>query len=61
VPKAGCHAAGRRLADRRHADRTIGAIAFAAGLGDLSYFNRAFRRRYGTTPSDARAAAQRAS
>ncbi|RVC16943.1 AraC family transcriptional regulator, partial [Mesorhizobium sp. M7A.F.Ca.AU.002.02.1.1] len=27
------------------------------GFNDLSYFNRAFRRRYGATPSDVRAAA----
>jgi len=25
-----------------------------AGFGDLSYFNRTFRHRYGITPSDAR-------
>jgi AraC-like DNA-binding protein len=25
----------------------IGAIAYAAGFGDLSHFNRAFRRCYG--------------
>jgi AraC-like DNA-binding protein len=30
-------------------------IAYEAGFGDLSHFNRAFRRRYGETPSDVRA------
>jgi AraC-like DNA-binding protein len=35
--------------------RTISSIAFEAGFGDLSYFNRTFRRRYGETPSDVRA------
>ena len=34
--------------------RPIGAIAFDVGFGDLSYFNRPFRRRYGHTPSQAR-------
>jgi len=34
--------------------RTISAVAFACGFGDLSYFNRSFRRRYGMPPSDAR-------
>lgn len=29
----------------------IGDIALAAGFGDLSTFNRSFRRRYGLTPS----------
>jgi AraC-like DNA-binding protein len=38
----------------------ISAIAFEAGFDDLSYFNRCFRRRYGATPSDIRAAARRA-
>jgi AraC-like DNA-binding protein len=37
------------------AERTISAIAYDAGFGDLSHFNRAFRRRYGQTPSDVRA------
>jgi AraC-like DNA-binding protein len=48
----------RMLADRRHADRAICDIAFAAGFGDLSTFNRDFRRRFGMTPSDVRAAAR---
>ena len=43
------------LADKRYAAWTIGAIAFAAGFGDLSYFHRVFRRRYGATPSEIRA------
>jgi AraC-like DNA-binding protein len=42
------------LFDSEHADRTITAIAFAAGFSDLSHFNRAFRRRFGMTPSEAR-------
>lgn len=37
----------------------ISAIAFDVGFGDLSYFNRAFRRRYGATPSEIRAEAQK--
>ena len=45
----------RRLRDPRFAGRTLAALATDAGFGDLSYFNRTFRRRYGTTPSEARA------
>ncbi|WP_245490569.1 AraC family transcriptional regulator [Mesorhizobium sp. M7A.F.Ca.US.011.01.1.1] len=51
--------AHRMLGDPRHAGRSITAIAFEAGFNDLSYFNRAFRRRYDATPSDVRAAALR--
>jgi AraC-like DNA-binding protein len=32
----------------------IASIAFQTGFSDLSYFNRAFRRRYGKSPSDVR-------
>jgi AraC-like DNA-binding protein len=32
-------------------------IAFAAGFGDVSHFNRVFRHRFGETPSGIRAAA----
>jgi AraC-like DNA-binding protein len=46
----------RMLADPRHADRAISTIAYDAGFGDLSTFNREFRRRFGATPSDVRAA-----
>ena len=46
--------AARRLAED---DSTITDIAYDVGFGDLSYFNRAFRRRYGASPSDVRAQA----
>jgi AraC-like DNA-binding protein len=42
-----------------HSRRTIGAIAFEVGFNDLSYFNRAFRRRYNATPSDVKNGAGR--
>lgn len=45
--------AHRMLRDPR-SEQLIGAIAFACGFSDLSYFNRCFRRRYGLTPSDLR-------
>jgi AraC-like DNA-binding protein len=38
------------------ASRSIALIAFDAGFGDLSYFNRTFKRFYGLTPSEVRAA-----
>jgi AraC-like DNA-binding protein len=37
--------------------RSIATLAFDCGFGDLSHFNKAFRRRFGMTPSDVRAAA----
>jgi AraC-like DNA-binding protein len=39
--------------------RGISATAFELGFNDLSYFNRAFRRRYNATPSDVRNGAGR--
>jgi AraC-like DNA-binding protein len=48
----------RTLSDPRFAGRPISSIAFDAGFGDLSYFNHAFRRRYGATPSEVRRQAQ---
>jgi AraC-like DNA-binding protein len=48
--------AHRMLTDRRWADRSIAWIAFEAGFGDLSYFNRTFKRFYSTTPSEIRGA-----
>jgi AraC-like DNA-binding protein len=49
--------AHRLLTDPRWADRNIASIAFASGFGDLSYFNRTFKRLYGETPSDIRSTA----
>jgi AraC-like DNA-binding protein len=56
---------GRRLArahglltDPRHATGKIIAVAHACGFGDVSYFNRAFRRQFGLAPSDVRARAR---
>jgi AraC-like DNA-binding protein len=37
----------------------VSAIAFDAGFNDLSHFNRAFRQRFGVTPSEIKAAALR--
>jgi AraC-like DNA-binding protein len=47
--------AHRLLRERQLADRPVSAIAYEVGFGDLSYFNRCFRRFYGTTPRDIRA------
>jgi AraC-like DNA-binding protein len=44
----------RALGDPRNRSRTIAALAYEAGFGDLSYFNLAFKRRYGITPSETR-------
>jgi AraC-like DNA-binding protein len=46
--------AHRLLGNPRFADRSVSAIAHDTGFGDLSYFNRTFRRRFDTTPSEAR-------
>jgi AraC-like DNA-binding protein len=49
--------AHRMVSDPRFAGRTISTIAYDAGFSDLSHFNRTFRRRFGKSPSKARAAA----
>lgn len=49
--------AHRLLTDARLDGRRIISVALDAGFRDLSYFNRTFRRRFGATPSDVRAAA----
>jgi len=46
--------ANRMLTDQRWAERTIASIAFECGFGDLSYFNRTFKRLYGAPPSGIR-------
>lgn len=48
--------AHRMLTDRRWKDRSIASVAFESGFGDLSYFNRTFKRLCGTTPSEVRRA-----
>ena len=49
----------RMLSDPRFLDRSVTTLVFDGGFGSLSYFNRAFRRAYGATPSDIRATARR--
>jgi AraC-like DNA-binding protein len=51
--------AGALLCDPRWRHRRIADIAAEAGFTDLSYFNRAFRRHFGATPSDMREGAPR--
>ena len=47
------------LRNLRHGSARIADIAFKVGFADLSHFNRAFRRKYGVTPTDMREAAIR--
>lgn len=49
----------RQLGDPRYAGAAISTLAYGAGFNDLSYFNKAFRRTHGATPSDIRASASR--
>ena len=44
--------ARRLLGNPGGRQQKIATIAYTAGFGDLSYFNRAFRRRFGMTPSE---------
>ncbi len=46
--------AHRMLSDRRNDGMRISEIALLSGFSDVSYFNRCFRRRFGSTPSGAR-------
>ena len=48
----------RLLSDPRRRDDKISSVALDCGFGDVSYFNRVFRRRVGAAPSDVRAQAQ---
>jgi AraC-like DNA-binding protein len=42
------------LSDPLRRAEKISAVALDCGFGDVSYFNRVFRRRYGLAPSDVR-------
>jgi AraC-like DNA-binding protein len=42
------------LTEPNAARQGIGDIVLACGFGDISHFNRAFRRRYGASPSEVR-------
>jgi AraC-like DNA-binding protein len=44
--------AQRRLSSAGARREKISAVAFDAGFGDLSYFHRSFRKRFGMTPSE---------
>jgi AraC-like DNA-binding protein len=44
----------RMLADPHYAGWRVSAIALEAGFGDVSYFNRCFRRRFGASPTEFR-------
>jgi AraC-like DNA-binding protein len=44
----------RMLCEPQSAQRHVSAIAYDAGFGDLSYFNRSFRRLYGASPKEIR-------
>lgn len=52
--------AHRMLVDPAGLRQSITDVAYEAGFNDLSYFNRAFRKRYGATPSEVRAGTQAA-
>ena len=49
---------GLMLRDPRHAHLTVAQLAHGSGFNDISYFNRAFRRRFGATPTDVRQVAR---
>ena len=46
--------AHRLLCEPRAVTAAIATIAYDVGFGDLSYFNRRFRRQYGMTPREVR-------
>ena len=52
--------AHRMLTDPRRDSEKISTVAYDCGFGDVSYFNRVFRRSYGAAPSDVRAQARQA-
>ena len=48
----------RMLSDPHRKGEKISAVALDCGFGDLSYFNRVFRRSFAAAPSDIRARAR---
>jgi len=46
--------AHRMLCEPAHGQLAIATIAYDVGFGDLSHFNRTFRRHYGQTPREVR-------
>ena len=44
----------RMLQDPRQAHQNISTIAYDCGFGDITAFNRAFRRHFSASPSDIR-------
>jgi AraC-like DNA-binding protein len=46
--------AHRLLCELGTSQTAISVIAYDVGFGDLSYFNRRFRRQYGRTPREVR-------
>lgn len=48
------------LADPRRDRDKISTVAYDCGFADVSYFNRTFRRQYGTAPSEIRARGRQA-
>lgn len=49
----------RLLTSGLHHARKVSDIAQMSGFGDVSYFHRAFRKRFGATPADVRAQSQK--
>ena len=47
--------ARRMLIDPKYEGSAISTIAYDVGFGDLSYFNRSFKLRFGATPREVRA------
>jgi AraC-like DNA-binding protein len=45
----------RILSGRGDSAGKISPVAYGCGFGDVSYFNRTFRRHYGAASSDVRA------
>jgi AraC-like DNA-binding protein len=50
--------AHRLLRDPRAAGQAVSVIAYDCGFGDVTHFNRQFRRLYGQNPSEVRVAAK---